>query len=141
MQAITIKQPWAAAIVHGPKRVENRTWIPRLADREQIAIHAGKRIDAKAWERFAVGHDWLAGAHCGAVVGVARFGGIVRCKRDIVDNVHVRMDEQLDWYDNGIAWVLYDIVPINPAVVVSGTQGLWRLPDDVERLVVRRSTR
>lgn len=45
MQALTIWQPWASLIVHGFKRIENRTWAPP-ADLvgTTIAIHAGKKV-------------------------------------------------------------------------------------------------
>lgn len=43
MKALTIKAPWAQAIAHGTKRIENRTWKPH-ADviGQRIAIHCGK---------------------------------------------------------------------------------------------------
>lgn len=137
MKSLTIRQPWAHCIVHGargraPKRLENRTWVPRLDVGERFALHAGKRCDA-------VVLDHLGELAFGAVVGVARFGGVVRSTVDIVN--HPRIDSmvsQLTWYDGGIAWVLYDVVALTEPVLVGGTQGLWSLPGDVERLVVRR---
>jgi hypothetical protein len=45
MRAITSQQPWAWAIIHGGKDIENRTtigtWRPAIGQR--IAIHAGQR--------------------------------------------------------------------------------------------------
>lgn len=43
MYALTVKQPWASAIMAGLKRVENRTW--RTDYRGPLAIHAGSSID------------------------------------------------------------------------------------------------
>ncbi|MHB0998192.1 MAG: ASCH domain-containing protein [Armatimonadota bacterium] len=43
MKAISIQQPWAWAILHAGKDVENRTW--QTGYRGQIVIHAGKKID------------------------------------------------------------------------------------------------
>jgi hypothetical protein len=40
---LTCKQPWAWAIIHGGKNVENRTWKPRNPCR--ILIHAGRGLD------------------------------------------------------------------------------------------------
>lgn len=45
MKTITIKQPWAALIVHGIKDIENRTWQTKF--RGRILIHAGKSSDGK----------------------------------------------------------------------------------------------
>jgi hypothetical protein len=39
MKTLTIKQPWAALIVHGIKDIENRTWPTKF--RGRILIHAG----------------------------------------------------------------------------------------------------
>jgi len=42
MRALTLRQPWAWAIVHGQKRIENRPWKPwRDIIGQRIAIHAG----------------------------------------------------------------------------------------------------
>lgn len=48
---LSIQQPWAWAIIHAGKDVENRTWPTRL--RGRIGIHAGKRFDRE-------GYDWIA---------------------------------------------------------------------------------
>lgn len=47
-KAISIQQPWAWAILHAGKDIENRTW--RLPTRNlpcDLVIHAGKRIDSE----------------------------------------------------------------------------------------------
>lgn len=41
--ALTVRQPWASAIIEGGKTVENRTW--RTGVRGRIAIHAGGQLD------------------------------------------------------------------------------------------------
>lgn len=43
MRAISVRQPWAALIVHGIKPVENRTWTTTY--RGPVLIHAGKKLD------------------------------------------------------------------------------------------------
>lgn len=43
MKAISIQQPWAWAILHAGKDVENRTW--RTTYRGPVAIHASKAVD------------------------------------------------------------------------------------------------
>lgn len=43
--ALTVRQPWATAIIEGRKTVENRSW--RTAFRGVIAIHAGVYLDVK----------------------------------------------------------------------------------------------
>src|SRR5690606_24881415 len=46
MKALTIRQPWAAAIVHGTKRTENRSWpAPAKHLGTRILIHAAASND------------------------------------------------------------------------------------------------
>ena len=44
--ALTVKQPWAWAIINAGKDIENRSWITHY--RGRLYIHAGKRIDHAA---------------------------------------------------------------------------------------------
>jgi hypothetical protein len=50
MKALSIQQPWAWAILHAGKDVENRTWTHNY--RGQILVHAGKKFDK-------AGYAWL----------------------------------------------------------------------------------
>jgi len=46
LPAISIRQPWAWAILHAGKDVENRTWaLPKKYLNRPILIHAGKNLD------------------------------------------------------------------------------------------------
>ena len=52
LRARTILQPWAHLIMHGAKRIENRTWAPTvrgLVVGVYFALHAGMRIDLAHW--------------------------------------------------------------------------------------------
>lgn len=40
MRCLSVCQPWAWALIHGPKRVENRTW--KTSYRGPLLIHSGK---------------------------------------------------------------------------------------------------
>ncbi|MQA14935.1 MAG: ASCH domain-containing protein [Pseudonocardiaceae bacterium] len=46
MRALSIRQPWAWAILHAGKDVENRSWPIR--HRERLVIHAAKTVDHQA---------------------------------------------------------------------------------------------
>lgn len=46
MKALSIKQPWAWAIIHSGKDIENRSWKTNF--RGRIYIHCSKKIDKKA---------------------------------------------------------------------------------------------
>jgi len=52
MRILTVRPPWAQAIVAGAKDVENRTWS--TDHRGPIAVHAGLRFDTGAWKNSAL---------------------------------------------------------------------------------------
>lgn len=51
MLALSIRQPWAWAILHAGKDVENRTWMLPLFFKlpQRIVIHAGKKEDPEGY--------------------------------------------------------------------------------------------
>jgi len=154
LRALTILQPWAHLIVHGAKRVENRTWAPTvrgLVVGEYFALHAGMRIDLAHWscayktmptteaaplrtllervvhttpEREARA---IAGASMplGAVVGVARLAGLE-------DGAPLAGDPY--WFGPW-GWRLDEVTAIEP-VACKGALGVWTLRGEA-RTVVR----
>jgi hypothetical protein len=73
MRALTVQQPWAWAIVHGGKDVENRT--QEWSYRGPLLIHAGlakpeKHNLASAAHRAAHGSEVPTNLVFGAVIGV-----------------------------------------------------------------------
>lgn len=48
MKAITVRQPWAWAILYAGKNIENRSWRTHI--RGPIAIHAAKRLTRSEYE-------------------------------------------------------------------------------------------
>ena len=69
MKAITVRQPWAWAIIYGQKDVENRTRNIAGSYRGPVVIHAGKSLDP---EEFGSAVDALD------VIGVTRPAGRVK---------------------------------------------------------------
>jgi len=145
VKALTLHRPWSDAIVHGTKRVENRTWRPPCADLgTMIAIHAGKTWAADSlWpegDRPRVPEDSPTG-----IVGVARLIGWVRTADSYgaieyegtwaLTAAGARAAVESGWYVPGcIGWVLANVVPI-PAVDCRGRQGLWTVPEELARRV------
>ena len=43
MKALTVREPYASQIVAGTKRVEWRSWAPRLEPGDWFALHIAKR--------------------------------------------------------------------------------------------------
>jgi len=68
IKALSIQQPWAWAILHAGKPVENRSWNTSV--RGIIAIHAGKKYDRD-------GHEWIQDEFDIAIPTILPVGGIV----------------------------------------------------------------
>lgn len=150
MRVLTVRQPWAWAIVYGGKDVENRIRNVAGAYRGPIAIHAGLSYDNEAswsagWESLhaaitAEGSPpwdapWVGG---GAIIGVV----------DLVD-VHDPLDVLFrapenagvpvacsPWAEEGaFHLVLANPRPLAEPIPFKGALGLRTLPADVEAAV------
>jgi hypothetical protein len=133
-RALTVRQPWAWAIVHGGKTVENRSG--NVSYRGPLAIHAGKtyshrgladrRVQDAADRRYelAVAQRRLP---TGAVVGVAVLVDVhpdAQCCRPWGESEYVERGGRLR--KTVFHYVLDDIRPILPPVDCAGRLGLWR---------------
>ena len=120
MRALTVKQPWAAAIAHGPKRIENRTRpIPTAHVGTTILIHAGAAEDQGALPADMV-RQWAR--QWRAIVAVATLAG---CHQDT--------GCCRPWgFPNAWHWELTNVRTVtHPILGVRGQLGLWTVPDDV----------
>ena len=127
-RALTVRQPWADAIVHGPKNVENRT--TRTHRRGLVLIHAGLRYDAhhcsaplsRFLQRISDGkcpdRASPAGMVYGAIVGTAFIEDCHRC-----DGSCSSWAEPGAWH-----WVLGQRRDLPVPVPARGALGFWR-PD------------
>lgn len=121
---LSVRQPWAWLIVHGPKDIENRSW--RRSYRGPIGIHASVTMYPRDY------HDAAAYALARGVTvpdpGDLTFGAIVGLATvtDWVD------DSPSPWFDGLYGLVLADRRPITP-IPARGMQGLWpyALPEGV----------
>ena len=124
MRALTLRQPWAWAICHAGKRIENRTWAPpRSVIGQRIAIHAGSGDDGAA-ARLDI--EALTGRRVPTVV---EHGAIVATA------LVVRAVRQSDspWYQGPeyVGWELADVRVLAEHVPCRGMLGLWTVPADV----------
>jgi len=131
VRALTVKQPWAAAIAHGPKRTENRARpIPAKHLGTTILIHAGLAGDP-APGTGDQGPRILATwpRHWGAIVAVA---DLASCHRD--DGCCRPWGFPGTWH-----WQLGNVrVVPHPILGVRGQLGLWTVPADVLAAVQRQ---
>lgn len=141
MRAITVRPPWAQAIIWAGKTVENRSVISmwrRLAG-ERVAIHAGARVDDAAFAdpvlrraRRDQGKLWEFLTR-GAIIGTVTVTG-----------VHWADDcggcspwAQGPWIgERRICHLtLTDPVPLAAPIAIRGKLGPWHLPAEVAATV------
>lgn len=155
VRAITVKQPWAWAIAHGGKNIENRS--RPVAYRGPLLIHAGVAWSSRGETDERIAAVW--GPHLGLAMPChpMRYpdllpGGVVVAAADLVD-VHLQTPDCLTDPDRCNPWgeqsyvrrvagrtrivldvfhyVLDDIRPLPTPVLATGRLGLWRPDTDV----------
>ncbi|MFE9812326.1 hypothetical protein [Streptomyces sp. NPDC005548] len=129
MRALTVRQPWAAAIAHGPKRTENRSRpIPPARLGTTILIHAGQAEDVNALPADTV-RAWPR--HFGAIVAVAT---LAACHQAEKPRCCAPWGFPDTWH-----WQLENVRALpHPILGVRGQLGLWTVPDDVLAAVQRQ---
>lgn len=120
-RVLTVRQPWAWAIIHGGKDVENRSWPTK--HRGPLLIHAGSAFEPDGYEtvkQLATQQPPPAGEIIhGAIIGV-------------VELVECLQDSQSVWAVIGQwHWCLRNPQPLVHAVPCRGKLGLWRPPEGV----------
>ncbi|QCR39915.1 hypothetical protein C1N74_05415 [Microbacterium sp. SGAir0570] len=142
MKAITVKQPWASAIIHGGKDVENRTTNIVGLYRGPLAIIAGKQYDEDAvlWhgdQPFAVDEDGSWRSPAGAVIGLVDLVDVHRgalspngkCRS--LSGVH-SIDHTSPWRERNVYHlVLNNPRPLPTPIPITGFPGCRALPADV----------
>jgi hypothetical protein len=116
MRALTIRQPYAGAIAHQTKRVENRTWkLPAKHHGARVLIHAAAKPD-----RDAI----VYGDHLDVYSAIVAIATITDCH----------------WSDDGTCcgpwgffkayhWTLADIVTLPEPAPAKGALGFWTPAD------------
>lgn len=106
--ALSVRQPWAWAIIHGGKDIENRSWQAvnhGLRQRGRIAIHASKGMSREEYEsacEFIVDR----GLTCPAPADLLR-GGLIGS----VEVIDVVSASDSPWFFGPRGLVLRDPVP------------------------------
>lgn len=87
MRILTVRQPWAWAIIHGGKDIENRVRNVAGGYRGPVAIHAGLALDESAFGSATLHNAWLSagGDKAPGGWGISKRGRII----GVVDLVEV----------------------------------------------------
>jgi hypothetical protein len=148
VKALSIRQPWTAMIVHGQKRIENRS--RRTNHRGLVALHAsGKdRWDPSGQYSDVVYEQWRhlgwSGVPnrdserivYGAVLGVAEIADVCDARLNPLFTDERRCDCGRWAASSQAHWHLVNVTPLPEPVPCRGALGLWTLPDEVEAAVV-----
>jgi len=122
VKALSIRQPWAYAIMHLGKDVENRTWPPNWAG--PVLVHASKTVDADAVRCLTECGYALPDLATGALVGTVRLLGCGPSES--------WWAEANQWH-----WRLTDPRPFLTPIPWRGALRLFDVPDDVVQAVTR----
>lgn len=122
MRALSIREPWASAIVYGPKRVENRGWRDDSIVGERIAIHA--EIDDAGPEARHLcrqrGHDPdEVEERPGCIIGTARVAAIVTRREGDV------------WFRGPVGYVLEQVEHVAEPIPMPRQRRFWELPEAI----------
>jgi hypothetical protein len=144
VRALTIRQPYADAIAHGPKRIENRPKpLPVKYISVPVLLHAAKAHHASGITAIDLAQITGARTHTwpgtrSAIIAVIRFGGF-----HLADNnahwccrpwgqVATRVQPEV-WH-----WEIREVTPLDEPVPASGALGFWTPDDDVLDAVQRQ---
>lgn len=128
MRALTVRQPWAAAIINDGKNIENRR--TNWSYRGPLAIHAGAAWDASAppviCERS--GRFYLT-APQSAIIGTVDLADVHEAGADCTDQCRpwgMVYDDDKPTYH----LVLTNPIRLDEPIPCKGKLGLWTVPDD-----------
>lgn len=126
MKALSIRQPWAWAIFHADKDVENRDWSTRL--RGRIAIHAAKgcseyeyadAVDVMQHIDPRIVVPPLSELPRGAIIGTV----------EIVDCVS---RSGSPWFFGDYGFIMRNPIALPEPIECKGALGVWNVPEDIE---------
>lgn len=138
MKALTVRQPWAWAIIHGGMTVENRDWRashPGLKVRGRVLIHASRhmmRFECKVFDNDApidlvrpTMSQLLHGGFIGSVEVV-----------DVLTKKNIESANPVDkvWFAGPVGLLLRNPRPLSVPIVPfksPNSMGFYDVPDDM----------
>lgn len=147
MQAITLHRPWDYAmsdLALGDllKLIENRSWKPTSVIGQRIALHAGLKYDYDGAEfiKKTLGVSTIPHRESGVIVATTLVvGWVAKGKNGQPTTANapglVEIAEASPWFFGPIGWVVAETRPLARPVACRGSQGLFPVPTDVERLI------
>jgi hypothetical protein len=153
VKALSGRQPWWWAILHGGKRIENRRW--NTTYRGPILLHAAKGCTAVEYREaltWMIDADVLGCVVCpeledaehlprGGIVGRARIVDVIPPGDAGHTNTVSTWGLDTRWHmKEQFGFVLADVEPL-PFVPLKGALGLFEVPDELLRSPRTRGVR
>ena len=128
MKALSVRQPWAWAIIEGHKQVENRRWYPGHFS-GRFAIHASSTFDLSAYDWIL---DNIPGINMpspeqlllGGIIGTVLYTGFVRSPYNN------------PWFRGPYGWLLSDAKRVT-FIQCKGNLNMWDI--DIQEMDVLSS--
>lgn len=136
-RAITVQQPWAAAIAWGTKNIENRSRSFPSNYRGELLIHAGQRLSQRGFNDPRIIEEISGGVFAETAYNLAAIVAV--CD---LDDIHPDAGCCRPWGESGyrnhpsgevkevVHLVLDNVTPVN-VPYRKGRLGLWIPPDDL----------
>lgn len=138
---LSVRQPWAMALVVGRKPVENRSWSTTWLDTavpRWVYIHASGRPARLAnHEQSALNIRWpsmpaVRDMPMGAILGACRFIG-----QQKPGSPHLP-DHSIPWATGPLCWIVGRAVAFVEPVPARGRLGLWKPPEDAREALAEQ---
>lgn len=124
MKALSVKQPWAWAIIHGGKDVENRVWNTNF--RGRFLVVASRSVDMLAPSHLL--ESWLQHELMSYRNLVQPMGKRIGCVVGSVELVDVVNAYDSPWFTGPKGFILKDPKPL-PPVNLFGNLGFFEVSD------------
>jgi hypothetical protein len=157
LYALTIQEPFATCIIHGTKRLENRTYYldiqqlisasnSKTNDGIWIAIHVSQSkrnlgpndsictiIKYQCWSDLPSVE--VMKQNCGKIIGLAKFFNCVEAKDVPDDNVWKSMEDDDTRKTNHYCWMIDDVKVLDNPIKCKGSPGIWKVNDLIAKQI------
>jgi hypothetical protein len=142
VKVLSVRQPWAWALIHGAKDVENRTWPTK--HRGLVAIHAGKQFDmgkrdwhnmsmgefGEPWHTMARGYNQQRAHVLGAIIGLVE---LYDCVPSYECDSPWKAGDDPDYF----CWLVRNPIALAEPIPLKGVLGLFDVADSLFPEVAR----
>ena len=143
-RCLSIRQPWAWAIVSGRKPVENRSWATPY--RGRIAIHASQASVPSGDRWHGISHlfdeprsEIVQNCRKSCIVGSVEVWDCVYCSEidfgEPADGKATLPESAYDWCDTGVVWLLRNPIQYAKPIPAGGKLNLWKLDYTLKQAV------